>query len=269
MSYEDEDYFLPLEDQRVFGAGITKKRVPFVRSSDHELSTLASSAPATPASTGSSIANKYLSIVMKNSSSSESTPAPTAESETTTPATFMSTATPNPPAVADSSITVTDRSHSAPPQPTTNTNTSTTTTCEVCNLPLASTPNEDDKSHESSLAHQVCLTHSHPPSHLDRKSHGLRYLESYGWNPDSRLGLGAEGREGIRVPVKGKLKADTVGLGAVVPTSSSATKKRKEKVQKLNAKQVRKGHFDARRKGDKLRELFYQDDEVLRHLGKS
>ncbi|KAL4792999.1 hypothetical protein BDV19DRAFT_239939 [Aspergillus venezuelensis] len=267
MSYEDEDYFLPLEDQRVFGAGITKKRVPFVRSSDHELSTLASSAPATPASTGSSIANKYLSIVMKTSSSSASTTAPSAESETATPFASTSATTPDPPAVADSSTTVTDRSHSAPPQQSKNTNTDTSTTCEVCNLSLAySTQNE--KSHESSLAHQVCLTHSHPPSHLDRKSHGLRYLESYGWDPDSRLGLGAEGREGIRVPVKGKLKADTVGLGAVVLTSSSATKKRTEKVQKLNAKQVRKGHFDARRKGDKLRELFYQDDEVLRHLGK-
>ncbi|KAL4961780.1 putative G-patch domain protein [Aspergillus stella-maris] len=265
MSYEDEDYFLPLEDQRVFGAGITKKRVPFVRSSDHELSTLASSAPATPASTGSSIANTYLSIVMKTSSSSESTLAPSAESETATPFASTSPATPDPPAVADSSTTVTDRSHSALPQPTPNTNEQTI--CEVCNLSLASST-QDEKYHESSLAHQVCLTHSHPPSHLDRKSHGLRYLESYGWDPDSRLGLGAEGREGIRVPVKGKMKADTVGLGAVVPISSSATKKRKEKVQKLNAKQVRKGHFDARRKGDKLRELFYQDDEVLRHLGK-
>ncbi|KAL4941024.1 hypothetical protein BDV06DRAFT_9217 [Aspergillus oleicola] len=258
MSYQDEDYFIPLKDQRVFGAGITKKRVPFVRSSDHELSTLTSSAPSTPASTGPSIANTYLSIVMPKAASSST--AFTAESATP----YMSAATPESPANADiTTTTITDRSLSAPPQPTPNTN----TTCEVCNLPLPPSSTQDDKSHESSLAHQVCLAHSHPPSHLDRKSHGLRYLESYGWDPDSRLGLGAEGREGIRVPVKGKLKADTVGLGAVVPSSSPATKKRKEKVQKLNAKQIRKGHFDARRKGDKLRELFYQDDEVLRHLG--
>jgi hypothetical protein len=91
----------------------------------------------------------------------------------------------------------------------------------------------------------------------------LRYLESYGWDPDSRRGLGATG-EGIREPIKGKLKADTVGLGAVLP--SPAVEKRKEKVQKLNAKQVRKGHVEARKRGVRLREMFYQDEKVLKYL---
>ncbi|KAL4925156.1 putative G-patch domain protein [Aspergillus undulatus] len=255
--YEDEDYFLPLEDQRVFGAGITRKRVPFVRSSDHELSTLTSSAPSTPSGTGASIANAYLSIVMSKSSSS------TTSASDTSSKTASASATTEPTTATD---TNNDRSHSAPPN-------FSNTICEVCNLPLAASETESrsHKPHESSLAHQVCLAHSHPPSHLDRTSHGLRYLESYGWDPDSRVGLGAEGREGIRVPVKGKMKADTVGLGAVIPSSAAVEKRgrEKDKVQKLNAKQVRKGHYDARRKGDKLRELFYQDEEVLRHLGAS
>ncbi|KAL4904553.1 hypothetical protein BDW74DRAFT_26351 [Aspergillus multicolor] len=249
MSYEDEDYFLPLEDQRVFGAGITRKRVPFVRS--FELSTLTSSAPATPASSGASIANTYLSIVMPKASASDSNSATAPTSDTSS-----TTAEPAPTTTAD------DRSHSAPPPPTSN----MPSTCEVCKLPLTSSETQDGKPHESSIAHQVCLTHSHPPSHLDRTRHGLRYLESYGWNPDSRLGLGATGREGIREPLKGKLKADTVGLGAVLPSPASV-EKRKDKVQKLNAKQVRKGHLDARKKGEKLREMFYQDDDVLRYLG--
>ncbi|KAL4754729.1 hypothetical protein BDW72DRAFT_100905 [Aspergillus terricola var. indicus] len=246
MSYDDEDYFLPLEDQRVFGAGITRRRVPFVRSS--ELSTL-SSAPATPAATGASIANTYLSIVMPKeaalSSNSTTNTAPTSDSPSTT--------------THPAADTADGRSHSAPP-PT------TSQTCEVCHLPLSSSI-AADKPHESSLAHQVCLTHSHPPSHLDRTRHGLRYLESYGWDPDSRLGLGATGREGIREPLKGKLKADTVGLGAVLPSPVSVEKKSKDKVQKLNAKQVRKGHLDAKKRGEKLREMFYQDDDVLRYLG--
>ncbi|KAL5339020.1 hypothetical protein BJX70DRAFT_365265 [Aspergillus crustosus] len=251
-NYEDEDYFIPLEDQRVFGAGITKKRVPFVRSSDHELSTL-TSAPSTPAGSGASIANAYLSIVMPKSTSSYTT-APSSTS--------LEPSSPTAPSPASA-----DRSRSAPPPTASSTS---TPTCEICNLPLASS--EDDqqahKQHESSLAHQVCITHSHPPSHLDRNRHGLRYLESYGWDPDSRLGLGATGREGIRDPVKGKLKSDTVGLGAVPPPAwISGRKKTKEKVQKLNAKQVRKGHFDARRKGEKLREMFHRDEEVLRYLG--
>ncbi|KAL4734713.1 hypothetical protein BDV11DRAFT_49599 [Aspergillus similis] len=246
MSYEDEDYFLPLEDQRGFGAGITRRRVPFVRSS--ELSTL-TSAPATPAATGASIANTYLSIVMPKeaalSSTTTTTTAPTSDSPSTTT---------HPAADAADG-----RSHSAPPP-------IPSQTCEVCHLPLSSSI-AVDKPHESSLAHQVCLTHSHPPSHLDRTRRGLRYLESYGWDPDSRLGLGATGREGIREPLKGKLKADTVGLGAVLPSPVSVNKKTKDKVQKLNAKQVRKGHLDAKKKGEKLREMFYQDDDVLRYLG--
>ncbi|KAL2861264.1 putative G-patch domain protein [Aspergillus lucknowensis] len=252
-NYEDEDYFVPLEDQRVFGAGITKKRVPFVRSSDHELSTLTSSAPNTPSATGSSIANKYLSIVM---------PKPSTSSSSATASSLL------PPPGATPDPTPNDRSRSAPPSPT-----ATTATCEICNLPLPTSEPETDpraqRKHESSLVHQVCLTHSHPPSHLDRTRHGLRYLESYGWDPDSRLGLGATGREGIREPLKGKLKVDTVGLGAVLPspTSTAAEKRKTEKVQKLNAKQMRKGHVEARRKGEKLREMFYRDDDVLRYLG--
>ncbi|KAL3468651.1 hypothetical protein BJX64DRAFT_246475 [Aspergillus heterothallicus] len=247
--YEDEDYFLPLEDQRVFGAGISKKRVPFVRSSDHDLSTLTSSAPGTPSDAGNIIANKYLSIVMPKSSS------PASCTSSTTASSSIPTAT------IPLDTTVNDRSHSAPPSPF------AATTCEVCNLPIPTPEIELQayKKHESSLAHQVCLTHSHPPSHLDRTRHGLRYLESYGWDPDSRRGLGTAGK-GIREPIKGKLKADTVGLGAVLP-SPAVEKRKKEKVQKLNAKQVRKGHVEARKRSDKLREMFYQDDKVLKYLG--
>ncbi|KAI9375744.1 hypothetical protein BJX61DRAFT_77295 [Aspergillus egyptiacus] len=257
-SYEDEDYFLPLEDQRVFGAGITRKRVPFVRSSDHELSTLTSSAPSTPSGTGASIANKYLSIVMQKppTSSSSSTTTGTASTERPSNDRSQSAPPPLPSAQAPASV---------PSSPS---------ICEVCNLPLPADPSEppstSHKRHESSVAHQVCLEHSIPPSHLDRSRHGLRYLESYGWDPDSRVGLGAPGREGIREPLKGKIKADTVGLGAVLPSPTSVDKRNKEKkVQKLNAKQVRKGHADARRRGEKLREMFYRDEEVLKYLGGS
>jgi len=99
-------------------------------------------------------------------------------------------------------------------------------------------------------------------------------LSAYGWDPDSRLGLGAPGREGIREPLKGRLKADTVGLGAEVEVESSAKGKKRvavataapTKVQKLNAKQVRRGHFDAKRRAEKLREMFYQNDDVQRYL---
>ncbi|KAL4894763.1 hypothetical protein BDV59DRAFT_200573 [Aspergillus ambiguus] len=251
---EDEDYFVPLEDQRVFGAGISRKRVAFVRSSEHELNTTATRPSSVPASTSSSIADKYLSIVLKQPSASPSD-------------------APKQPPPEPSAPTPPVKTQSAPPSPS-------ATRCDVCNLPLRA----DDlpaRPHEASLAHQVCLTHSHPPSHLDRARHGLRYLSAYGWDPDSRRGLGAPGREGIREPLKGRLKVDTVGLGAGVQDPDLLEGKEKAqakkaraapppaKVQKLNAKQVRKGHADARKRGEHLREMFYQSDDVLKYLGKT
>ena len=90
--------------------------------------------------------------------------------------------------------------------------------CEICNFPInpqAATASTAIANHESTIAHMVCLAHSHPPSHLDRTRQGFKYLSAYGWDPDSRQGLGVTG-EGIRAPVKAKMKNDTVGLGVKV-----------------------------------------------------
>ncbi|KAB8078808.1 hypothetical protein BDV29DRAFT_152446 [Aspergillus leporis] len=252
---EEEDYFLPVESQRPFDTGIRRKPVPFVRSSDLTTSSTATAAPHS----GTKIANKYLSIVLKRDSRASEPPNPT------------------PDTISDSELG-SGTAHSAPASPAPK--------CEVCKLPIngeESAPTTalevaGHRPHEASLAHQVCLAHSHPPSALDRTRHGLRYLAAYGWDPDSRVGLGAEGREGIREPLKGRVKVDTVGLGAGVGVEedgdgvAGGKKKGKEvvregKVQKLNAKEVRKGQLEARKRGEKLRELFYTSDEVLRYLG--
>lgn len=246
LEEEEEDYFLAPEAQRGFGAGIRRKRVPFVRSS--HLGTT-STAPATPTSSGASIADKYLSIVLPQNKGERKSHEGDDEIPRTSsaPPTQSTTTQPN-----------IDKRH-----------------CEICNLPLSSLPGDTTdkppsgsahKPHEASLAHQVCLSHSHPPSHLDRTRPGLRYLSSYGWDPDARRGLGALGREGMLQPVKGKMKADTVGLGVDIEELSKR-KVREDKVAKLNAKEVRKGQGEARRKGEKLRELFYTSDDVLKYLG--
>ncbi|OJI89546.1 hypothetical protein ASPTUDRAFT_34530 [Aspergillus tubingensis CBS 134.48] len=266
---EDEDeYFLPLQDQRVFGAGIRRKRVPFVRSSEQHqqhLSTtrVSSSEPATPSiSTGQSIASKYLSIVLSKSKSNP----------TTTPTESRP--------IPESEPSSDSRSHSEQKEE----GGEDVEICPVCNLPYT-TPTHDTSDggieggtgerrrhiHEATLPHQLSLPHSHPPSHLDRTRPGLRYLAAYGWDPDSRVGLGPQGREGIREPVKGKVKEDTVGLGAVVPEvkDKSGDKGGRGRVQKkkvLNAKEARKGQLEERKKGERLRELFFQDEDVLRYL---
>ncbi|KAA8650415.1 hypothetical protein EYZ11_003374 [Aspergillus tanneri] len=268
---DDEDYFVSPEDQRVFGAGISRKRVQFVRSSDHELNTTTgtSSAPTPSTPSGSTIANKYLSIVLPKSDQGPNTFDIPQDRDRERDRERDR---------AEAEIEVTAEVQSAPSSPS---GSRRPLRCQVCHLPLrgtgtgtlneSSTTQDRDRLHEASLAHQVCLTHSHPPSHLDRTRHGLRYLSAYGWDPDSRLGLGAPGREGIREPLKGRLKVDTVGLGADIDREYGDGRKLKQvarpaKIQKLDAKQVRKGHAEMRKRGDRLREMFYQNDDVQRYL---
>lgn len=146
--------------------------------------------------------------------------------------------------------------------------------CEVCKLPLASNPEEGHeetpelavlsrKHHESSLAHQVCLTHSHPPSALDRSRVGLNILESHGWDPDARAGLGAA-QQGIQFPLKPTPKDDKIGIGVVVPKD---VPKKKEKPQKLDAGKVRKMAQRDKKRAEQLRQQFYGNPDLEKYLG--
>src|SRR5947209_3987273 len=60
MTEKDDEYFLPLEDQRVFGAGIKRKRIAFVPSS-----TLESVASTPTKATTTTSHDRYLSIIEK------------------------------------------------------------------------------------------------------------------------------------------------------------------------------------------------------------
>lgn len=147
--------------------------------------------------------------------------------------------------------------------------------CDICSMPLTTT---DEKAssissnrktgghHEASIAHQVCLAHSHPPSALDRSRMGLSVLAAQGWDPDSRVGLGAAG-QGTQYPVKAKPKEDRLGVGVVVPKDGAAKKKEKEKPKLLDAKKVRKMAAEDRKRADRLqRELFGRVD-LEKYLG--
>ncbi len=227
----DDDYHVPLVDQRVFGAGIKRKGIAFVSASQTEGSVPPSGLPAT-----SNIADKYLSIVLsKGHSGLQSTPrAPEIE-----------------PAAVEPAL------------------------CAICNQPLlVSGDNLAISTHESSIAHQVCLQHSHPPSHLDREHVGLRYLQGYGWDPDSRKGLGAK-QEGIRIPIMPRGKQDTAGLRELDDEDDVNTKsenkqkpitKTQEPVLRLDAGKVRKQEMEAKKRAEKLRGNFYGPD-LRQYLG--
>ncbi|KAL8769969.1 MAG: hypothetical protein Q9209_004216 [Squamulea sp. 1 TL-2023] len=223
-SGSEDEYVIPLKDQRVFGAGTRRKKINFVPSQNHGQS-------HAQESSAQGAADRYLSIVLSKPIASDNKEAHTIQE----PSNLQNN---------DGFI------------------------CEICKLPIVSKDNETQmdlsKPHETSLTHQICLSHSHPPSHLNRTRRGLQYLSSYGWDPDSRLGLGATGT-GIRIPLKPKPKNDTLGIGIVVP--SGTTRVTKPAIKKLDAKKTRKAEEKAKQDGEKLRNIFYEREEVGRYLG--
>lgn len=231
----DDEYLVPLQDQRVFGAGIRRKKINFVSSRDP--SSLLSEAPKPGAG------DRYLAIVLGKNGGMEDGKEPQSE----------------------------EAQHGQENSKTDAKRPSGQAVCEICNLPIVSDTiglggleTINIKAHVSSLAHQVCLEHSHPPSHLDRNRQGLKYLSNYGWDPDSWQGLGATGT-GIRIPVKAKPKNDTLGLGVLGPASSN--KVSKPPLKKLDAKKTREAEVKGRKDRKKLRNMFYQSDEVDKYLG--
>ncbi|KAL8840701.1 MAG: hypothetical protein Q9170_001219 [Blastenia crenularia] len=229
MAAEDEDECLiPLQDQRIFGAGIKRKKINFIQSSE-----IQDQQPTSKLSNPGA-GDRYLDIVfgkdrLKERGKFRRTPSVVTVSDSEKP---------------DLAI------------------------CEICKLPIDADYDEakeaKSKPHETSLAHQVCLEHSHPPSHLDRNRQGLKYLSSYGWDPDARQGLGATGG-GIRMPIKAQPKNNTFGLGLLAPSSSH--KVPKQPPRRLDAKQTRKGEAQAQRDCQKLRNMFYQNEDVEKYLG--
>ncbi|KAF4451802.1 hypothetical protein F53441_5277 [Fusarium austroafricanum] len=132
--------------------------------------------------------------------------------------------------------------------------------CPDCKLPISST----SQPHEASFAHQVSLTHSHPPSALDRSRMGLRALKSQGWDPDARQGLGREG-EGMRYPIKVVAKEDTLGVGATIPKDIQE-KKKEEKLKPLNRREVKELRAKERQRHERLQGEIYGRVDVESYL---
>ena len=239
MSDDEDTYVIPLRDQRVFGAGVKRKRINFVPP-----------APDTDEPTrsrvSSSVADRYLSTVIQQET--------------------VALALPN-----DAPI---ERSASFP-EPRGDTSQQTfedslkesEKLCEICKLPMTDPPPDPrggslTTSHATSIAHQVCLKHSRPPSHLDRDRLGLQYLAAYGWDPNARNGLGTTS-QGIAAPIKAVQKNDTLGIGILFDRAKT---RKVVKPKKLNAKEAREMDDQSRRKGQRLQELFYANDDLQRYL---
>lgn len=73
--------------------------------------------------------------------------------------------------------------------------------------------------------------------------------------------------EGIRIPIKRTPKNDTVGLGVDAKGDGRKRVSMTKQTEKLDAGRVRKEEERGRRKGERLREMFYRNDDVERYLG--
>lgn len=240
-SVAEDGYEIPLRDQRFFGAGIKRKRIQFVPS------TAEATSPTTslPRTSSTSVADRYLSIVLKKQKAERpSSVPPPAEQDLTLGAYSKRLARQADAGVADN---------------TAEENSALTARCNICKLPLCTA---DATRHESSIAHQICLEHTQPPSHIDRTRKGLAVLENRGWDPDSRLGLGATGGEGRLYPVRATENPNRAGLGVRFDKVKAV-----EKPAKLDAGKARLVEKEGKKKAERLRNAFYRSDEVERYLG--
>lgn len=225
--FDDLDDDIPLQNRKPFGSGLRRNEIKFVPASSEDPKVTEQSKGKPH---GQSVSDFYLSMVLRK-----------------------------PGAVA---------------QQATEAGEPVVKLCEVCKIPLTAASETASTSsttkgghHEASIAHQVCLAHSHPPSALDRGRMGLSVLESQGWDPDSRSGLGAAG-QGVQHPIKAKPKADNLGIGVVVPRDFHLRKgKEKPKPKLLDAKKVRKMAADDRKKADKLQQQIFGKVDLEQYLG--
>lgn len=232
----DLEYGQPLQYKRAFGAGIKRKRIDFVPQSgpSHSLS----QAPK------HGVGDMYLSTVLPSCGRADASNLESAHVPAEAPFYDKVLHQPVLPAVKGE----------GPPS-------DSEAVCEVCRLPVISA---SAAQHTVTLAHQVCLPHSHPPSHLDRQRKGLSYLSSYGWDPDARLGLGAQG-DGRLHPVKAKERETNLGIGA------EEGKKLKVKDEIRREQQTRKERLRAdkakKARDVKMQMLLFGKDEVNKQLG--
>ncbi|KAJ4990028.1 g-patch domain-containing protein [Stagonosporopsis vannaccii] len=140
--------------------------------------------------------------------------------------------------------------------------------CGICGDPVKEA---DHRVHFLSAAHQSALPRAPIPSAIDRTRMGLKYMQSYGWDVDARVGLGVRG-EGMLFPLVPKEKRDKLGLGI----DKKAEERRKRLVNGRGVAKSGEIRLDAgkmqtlakveKRKHEKLQKMFYGNDEVEKYL---
>lgn len=236
MEYPDEIEEIsntPLQHQRAFGTGLKRKRINFVP----EASAATLSEPKRPSKSASDL---YLSIVLPHDGTADST-----SSAKCLPQRSLPERTVDSPIESEGGDCI-DRQEQE--------------ICPVCHNLVGK--KDSGMPHEASLSHQLALQHSFPPSALDRSRIGLKHLESHGWDPDSRHGLGALG-EGRLYPIVAKPRDDNRGIGAKKEDKPTLA----PKPRTLDAGAMKAKDKKDKISNQKLHDLFYGRDDVNEYLG--
>ena len=264
---EDDTYEVPLTGQKYFGAGIIRKRVPFVPSSTPN--SLTQDDAVHTELRGRYVKDAYLSIVLNSESQKSSKNIAISQAECQAEALNDLVG----PVQLRKESSLWDNKVERGRDDKGLITATQLGTCAVCNLPITKhaqsnldphesyNSSQDATSYEPGISNQLCARHSHPPSSIDRRRKGLAILQKYGWDPDAGRGLGAS-ESGRLHPIKAKLKNDSTGIGAKHEAPNL-----KPKEQKLDAGKVVKREKEERKKTERWREIFYGRDDLEKYLG--
>jgi hypothetical protein len=244
---DDDDDDVPLHRKQPFGAGLKRKRVEFVPAKDADSNITATILDGNGTKGRVLAGDIYASIVLGTAAAAPKRPA----SVSVSAAPSNSINTEGEELQSESSTAFAEELVNA------------SGVCKVCSLPITTSIRE----HEASLAHQVSLTHSHPPSALDRSRMGLRTLAAQGWDPDARTGLG-RGGEGARFPIKVTAKEDTLGIGAEPPTREqiAASAAAAQAKKPLSAKERKAMDLKDKKRAERLQAEIFGSVDVDRYL---
>lgn len=100
---------------------------------------------------------------------------------------------------------------------------------------------------------------------------GLKYMEKHGFDVDARKGLGTTG-EGRLYPIVPKEKRNLHGIGVQVRQEGDVPGQGKgaakgRVVEKLDAGKIQKRAKAERKRDERLRKMFYDDEKVSKYLG--
>lgn len=136
--------------------------------------------------------------------------------------------------------------------------------CEICHKYI-----ERGSNHDLSVAHQL----NHPvfdapiqPLPVSKDNVGYKYLVKHGWSPISSNGLGIEGRQGNRLPLKvDKIKNDKQGVGKTLVDDEPSKNRRRARVTKpssakpvMTGKEIRRQELRDRRRHCRIMEELNQ-----------